>query len=189
MRSREIVEIMADVMREVAKDCTLRVIDRRGSLMEIDCPEINYIFGNAMYIKERLDELSTTGGEVMKFPLIALYCPFTEERNNPKFHSKAKVRMLIATGSSREWNNEERLVYSFRNVLRPIYDSFIKALKADGRFDFGYEGKVKHSYSENYSYGKYGAVTASGDEVSETIDAIDISNLELIVKLTNCRTR
>ena len=36
--------------------------------------------------------------------------------------------------------------------------------------------KVKHSYSENYSYGRYGAYTDSGEAVSEPIDAINIAD-------------
>lgn len=97
------------------------------------------------------------------------------------------MRVLIAHSSRRKWSNEERLVSSFQNVLRPIYDSFLKALMADGRFDFGYEEQIPHEYSENYSYGRYGAYTGTGEEVGEPIDAINISNLELKVKLPNCR--
>jgi hypothetical protein len=77
-------------------------------------------------------------------------------------------------------------VYSFQNILRPIYKRFLEALLSDGRFDFA-EDEVPHEYSENYSYGRYGAHTGTGDAVSEPIDAINISNLELIIKPQNCR--
>jgi hypothetical protein len=187
-RSLEIIEILADVVKRTSGGCTLMVSDLKGGIREIDCPEINYTFGNAQYVKDRLDELSKTPhGNEIKFPLIALFCPFNEQRNSPDYHSKAKVRILIACSSRQQWSNEERLDTSFRNILRPIYGSFIEALKADGRFDFGYEGHVSHEYSENYSYGRYGAHTATGEAVSEPIDAINISNLELTVKNFNCR--
>ena len=50
-----------------------------------------------------------------------------------------------------------------------------------------YTSIVPHEYSENYSYGRYGAYTESGEEVSEPIDAINIRSMELIVKNQSCR--
>lgn len=187
-RSREIIEILADVVRKTSDGCEIVVMDRKSGTQTIPCPAINYTFGNARYVKDRLDELSKTPkGCEMKFPLIALFCPFNEQRNSPDYYTKAKVRILIAHSSMQQWSNEQRLETSFKNVLRPIYRKFIDALMEDGRFDFGYEGHVSHEYSENYSYGRYGAHTGTGEQVSEPIDAIDISNLELKVKPQNCR--
>ncbi|MBD5199387.1 MAG: hypothetical protein HDS83_03230 [Bacteroidales bacterium] len=187
-RSREIIEIIADVVKETTKDCKLVVMDGRGGWRSIDCPEINYTFGNSQYVKDRLDILSKpVVDDIPKFPLIALFCPFNEQRNSPDYYTKAKVRILIATSTDKEWTNEQRLNTSFKNILRPIYQRFIEALKEDGRLDFGYEEVVAHEYSENYSYGRYGAYTADGQAVSEPIDAINISNLELKVKSPNCR--
>lgn len=184
MRSREIIEIISDVVRQTSKDCTLTMYGGE----EIECPPIKYVFGNSQYVKDSLDTLSKTPEEdLLKFPLIVLFCPFNEQRNMADYHSKAKVRVLIACATSRDWSNEERLHLSFRNILRPIYERFLESLKEDGRFDFGYEEVVAHEYSENYSYGRYGAYTQNGEEVSEPIDAIVLSNLELKVKNPNCR--
>lgn len=188
-RSREIIEILADVVRKTSDGCEIVVIGGKGERRTIPCPEINYTFGNAKYVKDRLDELSKTSrGNEMKFPLIALFCPFNEQRNSPEYYTKAKVRILIAHSSMQQWSNEQRLETSFRNVLRPIYSRLLEAIKEDGRFDFSYDGQIRHEYSENYSYGRYGAFTSTGEAVSEPIDAINISNLELTVKNPNCRT-
>lgn len=189
MRSNEIIEIIADVVRETSKGCTIVVPDyRNGGITEMQCPTINYVFGNTNYVKTRLDELSSTAqGMDRKYPLIALFCPFNEQRNTPDYYTKAKVRVLIACPSDHQWSNEQRLETSFKSILRPIYKSFITALLKDKRFDFGYDRHVKHEYSENYSYGKYGALTETGEKVSDFIDAINISNLELTVKNLTCR--
>ncbi|MCM1337708.1 MAG: hypothetical protein NC187_08250 [Candidatus Amulumruptor caecigallinarius] len=189
-RSREIIEILSDVVAATSAGCSLMFPDGIGGLKRYDCPTINYIFGNAQYVKDRLDELSkTASGNSVKFPLIALMCPFNEQRNTPEYYSKAKVRILIAFATKQQYSNEQRLALSFQNILRPIYNRFMQALREDGRFDFGYNDTIAHEYSENYSYGRYGAHTGTGEEVSEPIDAINISNLELTVKKTNCRTR
>lgn len=186
-RSREIIEILADVVKQTAVDCMLIVPDK-GNDKIIKCPEIHYTFGNAQYVKDKLDELSETpSGNDMKFPMIVLFCPFNEQRNSPDFYTKANVRILIACSSMKEWANEDRLKYSFHGILRPIYRRFIQALQEDDRLDFGYDGIVRHEYSENYTYGKYGAHTGTGDAVSEPIDAINITKLELTVKNPNCR--
>ena len=187
-RSREIIEILADVVQKIANDCTILVPRSQGEALQVACPPINYVFGNAQYIKERLDELSTVpSGNEIKFPLIALFCPFNEQRNSQEYYTKAKVKVLIACSSSNDWSNEERLKVSFQNILRPIYNRFLEELREDGRFDFGYDGHISHEYSENYSYGRYGAYTDTGEQVSEPIDAINITNLLLTVKQSNCR--
>ena len=185
--SHEIIEILADVVRQTAVGCAIDVMDGKGGFRTIKCPEINYTFGNAQYVKDRLDELSKTAeGNAMKFPLIALFCPFSEKRDAPDCYTKAKVNILIAYSTLRQWSNEQRLQTSFSNVLRPIYRRFLDALREDGRLSVNYDGQIPHEYSENYSYGRYGAFTGTGEEVSEPIDAINISNLALKVKQPNC---
>ena len=77
---------------------------------------------------------------------------------------------------------------SFKNILRPIYNSLIGVLLENNRFDWDFD-KVKHSYSENYSYGRYGAYTDSGEAVSEPIDAINIRSMEIKINNLNCRRK
>lgn len=190
MRSREVIDIIADVVSETSKDCKITIGGHTKSPKMVDCPKIHYIFGNAQYVKDRLDEFSKSAvGNVSKFPLIVLFCPFSEDRNNPNYHNQAKVNILVVVSSMLEWSNEQREKYSFENILRPIYRNFLKALKRDGRISIDYNGVISHKYSENYVYGRYGAWTTSGEKVSEPIDAICISDLKLNIKLSNCREK
>lgn len=188
-RSREIIEIFHDVVKATARHCNIILTDyQSGDGEEIACPEINYTFGNSRYVKDKLDELSKTPeGNDKKFPLIALFCPFQEKRDSSEYFSRATVNIIIACSTSRDWSNEQRMVYSFQNILRPIYSRLLEALKEDGRFDFGYDEVVKHQYAENYSYGRYGAHDSTGDAVSEPIDAINLTNLELTITNPTCR--
>lgn len=187
-RSREIIEIIADVVADTEKRCSLTVRDAKGAAGEIPCPPINFVFGNAQYIKDRLDELSLTpDGSEAKLPMIALQCPVNEKRTSADYYTEAKVNILIACSTRQQWSNEERLANSFIDILRPIYSAFPEALIADGRIDFGYGENIRHEYSENYSYGRYGAYAPDGKAVSETIDAINIANLELKITKPSCR--
>lgn len=186
--SREIVDIISEVVKRTSENCRILVSDDTYCGYEIDCPPINYIFGNARYVKDRLDELSVTEqGNDAKFPLIALFCPVNEQRDSLEHYTQAKINILIACSTKQQWSNEQRQVTSFQNILRPIYHRFIEALKEDRRLDFGYDETVVHNYSENYSYGRYGAHTADGEVLSEPIDAINISRLQINVKQPNCR--
>lgn len=190
LRSRDITRILEDVVGRVPLGLDVAYTDYCEQVHEEHEPNIGYVFGNTQYIKTYLDEMSKGKyGTDEKLPLIALFTPVVEDRNNPDYHAVVKVNILIACKTNRDWSNEQRRDYSFAGVLRPIYDRFLEELKADGRLDFGYKGAVRHSYSENYSYGKYGAFTSTGDEVSEPIDAIDIRNLELKITHQNCRTQ
>lgn len=185
---REIVEIFRDVLSQVNTDCELTLIRRDGFEEIIPCPPINYIFGNSDYIKEQLDvQSSHSGTEDLKYPFIALMSPFLEKRDSVKYFSRASLKLIIAWPTTEEYSNEERSIISFQNVLRPIYRRLLECLKEDSRLDFGYDNFVSHDYSENYSYGKYGAVTPSGQTVTQPIDAINISNLIITVKNKTCR--
>lgn len=188
IRSRDIIEVIGDVVAEAKKRCTLTVRNVQGTAWEIPCPPINFVFGDAQYIKDRLDELSLTeAGNEAKLPMIALQCPVNEKRTSADYYTEAKVNILIACSTRQQWSNEERLTNSFINILRPIYRAFLEALKADGRIDFGYNERIRHEYSENYSYGRYGAYAPDGKAVSESIDAINIANLELKITKPSCR--
>lgn len=183
-----IIEIFKSVVDEVSRGLIIELTDCYGNSYEEKNPCIQYIFGNAQYIKDSLDVYSKSEGTTsIKLPLIALFCPINEIRGTDNY-TEAKINLLIACATTKEMTNEERLKTSFQKILRPIYEKLISVLKSDKRFEWGYNPKIKHEYSENYSYGKYGAYTESGDAVSEPIDAIDIRSLEIkIKKVTMCK--
>lgn len=184
-----IVEIIGDVVKEMSGNLTIVMPAdiENDRFEEVKNPELNYIFGSAQYVKDKLDEyskVSSTSGR--KFPLVALFCPVTEKRDSSRYYSKVSLNILIACSSTKDWSNERRLYASFINILRPIYDRLIEVIKNDERFDVDYDNIIPHDYSENYSYGRYGAYTESGEAVSEPIDAINIRSMELIVKNQSC---
>ncbi len=82
-RSHEIIEILADVVKCTSAGCTLIVPDsQKQGLKKIGCPEINYTFGNAKYVKDRLDALIRTPMcNTVKFHLLSLLCPLHERPN------------------------------------------------------------------------------------------------------------
>ncbi|MDD3038824.1 hypothetical protein [Bacteroides sp.] len=189
MTDLDITDIFQDVVNKLSQDLEILYPDGKGGTKVIRSPQMNFIFGNGQYIKDMLDTYSKSSTQSEnKFPLIALFTPINEDRSDPDYFSKAKVSLIIACSSRKDWNNEERKIKSFKNILRPIYNRLIDVLLENNHFDWDFD-KVKHSYSENYSYGRYGAYTDSGEAVSEPIDAINIRSMEIKINNLNCRRK
>lgn len=171
-----IIEVIGEVVAKVA--------ERTGE-------QIRYTFGSSQYVKDELDTMSKSRGQTdNKLPLIALFCPIKEDRTDTRYATTAPINLIIACSTTMSLSNEERLETSFKKILRPIYDALITELLADVRIDWGYDSVVRHKYSENYSYGRYGAYTEGNDKLSEPIDAIDLRDIELKLKnSSNCRRK
>ena len=144
----------------------------------------NFIWGDSAYIREcllTLKKSSTTAP--YRFPLIGLYSPFEERFENGRL--SASVNLILAVNTLPSYTNEQRLDVSFKGVLRPLYHDFIEAMNKSRCFDVPYNG-FNHSYVENFSFGKRGALDVDGKEIDEKIDAIEIKNLSLTLKNLDC---
>ena len=186
----DITELFEEVVKKLPEGLEILYPNGKGGAKIVKSPRLNYIFGSSQYIKDILDEYSKSPGQSeKKFPLVALFTPIYEDRSDPNYFSKAKVSLIIVCSSCKEWSNEKPRTTSFKNILRPIYKRLLEVLYEDSRFDCDCDEKVKHSYSENYSYGRYGAYTDSGKAVSEPIDAINIRSMEIKINNLNCRRK
>jgi len=186
----QIEDIFASVVKAVSETVSIIKTKFDGTTETVVGVPINYIFGSAQYIKDMLDVRSKGVGSNMplKFPLIALQTPNVQTVDSGDYQYRTKINLIIACSSKKEWSNEKRMETSFKRVLLPIYEKLIEVLLHDRRFDWGYGGLeyVPHTMSKNFDYGRYGAITPSGQEVSEPIDAIDLRSLEIKVNNQNC---
>jgi hypothetical protein len=186
----QIEDIFASVVEAVGHAVTIIKTKEDGSTVADADIDINYVFGSAQYIKDVLDVRSRGVGSNMplKFPLIALQTPNVQTVDSGDYQYRTKINLIIACSSRKEWSNEKRMETSFKRVLLPIYEKLIEVLLRDRRFEWNYGGLeyVPHTMSKNFDYGRYGAMTPSGQEVSEPIDAIDVRSLEIKVNNQNC---
>lgn len=186
----QIEDIFKSIVEAVGQSVTITKTKTDGTTEEFTPVDVNYIFGSAQYVKDMLD-VRSKGANAMpvKFPLIALQTPNVVTVDSADYQYKTKINLIIACSSKKDWSNEKRMETSFKRILLPIYEKLIEVLLTDPRFDWGY-GEVEyvpHTMSKNFDYGRYGAVTPSGQEVSEPIDAIDMRSLEIIVNNQSCR--
>ena len=147
--------------------------------------KVNFIFGDSAYIREYLLALKSSSSTApFRFPLIGLYTPIQENVNNGIL--SASVNLIIAVNTLPSYTNEQRVDISFKEVLRPLYNNLIESISNVRLFNVPYSGIFNHTYIENLSFGKRGALDIDGKEIDEKIDAIEIKNLDLTLKNVNC---
>lgn len=145
---------------------------------------VNFVWGDSAYIREYLLSLKKSSSTAAyRFPVIGLYSPFDERRNNGVV--SASVNLILAVNTLVGYTNEQRMEVSFEGVLRPLYKDFMKALEGSRAFNVPYKG-FDHTYVENFSFGKRGALDVDGKEIDEKIDVIEIKNLDLNLKPFDC---
>ena len=145
---------------------------------------VNFVWGDSAYIREYLLSLKKSSSTAAyRFPVIGLYSPFDERKNNGVV--SASVNLILAVNTLVGYTNEQRMEVSFEKVLRPLYSDFMKALEGAKSFNVPYKG-FDHTYVENFSFGKRGALDVDGKEIDEKIDVIEIKNLDLTLKEIDC---
>lgn len=145
---------------------------------------VNFVWGDSAYIREYLLSLKKSSSTAAyRFPVIGLYSPFDERKNNGVV--SASVNLILAVNTLVGYTNEQRMEVSFEGVLRPLYSDFMKALEVSKSFNVPYRG-FDHTYVENFSFGKRGALDVDGKEIDEKIDVIEIKNLDLTLKPFDC---
>ena len=145
---------------------------------------VNFVWGDSAYIREYLLSLKKSSSTAAyRFPVIGLYSPFDERKNNGVV--SASVSLILAVNTLVGYTNEQRMEVSFEGVLRPLYSEFMKALEGSKSFNVPYKG-FDHTYVENFSFGKRGALDVDGKEIDEKIDVIEIKNLDLTLKPFDC---
>ena len=145
---------------------------------------VTFVWGDSSYMREYLLTLKKgISTAPFRFPLIGLYSPFDERVENGT--TSATINLIIAVNTLPGYTNEQRLDTSFKKVLRPLFEDLLKVLNTDGSIDVPYKG-LRYTYTENYSFGKRGALDVDGKEIDEKIDAIEIKNLELNLKNLSC---
>lgn len=166
--------LVQEIIREVVERVSLR-LNRN----------INFVCGDAQYVKDQLDDISKAPHGGGKYPLFVLYMPIVEDKTQPDCYCKVSLRILIATLSQKGYDYSQRLEYSFKEQLHPIYEAFMDELRAEKRLNHAYTGVIPHNYVDNYQYGYHGTV-AGDDTLYDSIDGIDITNLKLTVRHYVC---
>ena len=150
---------------------------------------LNFLFGEWAQIAREMEILSKSPiTEAGKWPLLALFTPFEEDKSDPYLYCTASLDLMIATRTLSDYTNDQRLSISYKEVLHPVYEHLIAEIGRDNRLDFGPKNIVPHRYVDNMRYGSRGVYGSDGKKpFADLFDGIDILNLEIKVKKPNCR--
>ena len=150
--------------------------------------DIQYMFGDVQEVVTKLSIMSKESTTVKKkYPLIALFTDIPETRGErTDVQSRVVIpTLIIATFTSKNYHANERMEKSIKAKLQPIYDEFMKQIELNEDFLVLSEMLIKHTKINRLSWGQ-SAIFTVNNLGSDFIDAIEIQNLELMIKRKIC---
>jgi hypothetical protein len=130
-----------------------------------------YNFGSHADLLIYLNNKRKEGGKV--YPLIWLETPIEDTGKNNRVTTPLKL--ILATLSTTQLSNKERLILSFDTTLIPLYDNIYKALRMSG-----FTTILSPEDNKRTKYYNYGV------EKTEATDIWDVIKFECKVEFTDC---
>ena len=124
-------------------------------------------------------------GASLKFPAVLDYHPIRQRigmMNGSIPANTVHYNLAIIAPVLSNWTTEERERYVFEPLLRPIYEEFIRQLKASPAFHVGYS--IPHDYYEVFTTGSSAQTVLQ--RYGDYIDAIELHNLSLTIRPNIC---
>jgi hypothetical protein len=164
-----IVDIMRDIVAKVATEYKSPVTYLHGSVEEIEATLIE--------ITQAESIPGYTG--VKKYPLIALFQDFPENRSEGGYYCETLLPvMLIATLTDPNYRAEQRYAASFKPILYPIYSILLQEIAKNKNIVERISDEIPHRKFDRLYYGKKKLGTGIGDYV----DAIELQNIKLTLR-------
>lgn len=124
-----------------------------------------------------------------KYPLIALFQDFSETmgENQATRSAVSDLKIIIAVNTLQDYTSENRYDNTFRPTLYPLYDLLIKHIERSGWFKNVSPGLASHTKIDRLYWGHTGLYGNEANIFNDYIDAIEIQNLSLELRLKqNC---
>ena len=165
-----------DIIKDIVEDVRAAT-DKPASLTDA---EPYYLYGTFEYIANYLNMMDKVPASKSKqYPLIALFMPFTESNGeNMMIRSEVSLTMGFITSSNQDYTNPQRYTSSFKDLLYPLYEIFLEKLVDSKRFAEIDIGLNEHEKTDLLFWG-----ASNKNILNDKIDAIEIKNLELKLKL------
>ena len=158
---------------------------------ELDTDEPFYMYGHPLEIINTLSMKDNHDVQKYnKYPLIALFQDFDETMGEHQAvrSSVENLNMIIAVNTKPDYTAESRYDNTFRTVLYPLYDLLIKHIVKCKWFHNVDPGLVPHTKIDRLYWGRSGLYSNEGNIFNDSIDAIEVQNLHLNLRLRqNCK--
>lgn len=176
------VDIFDEIVTAIREDA-----DKPAAL---DTDEPFYMYGHPLEIINTLAKKDKHDvHKFNKFPLIALFQDFTETMGENQAVPSAvdDLNIIIAVNTLPDYTSENRYDNSFRTILYPLYDLLIKHIVKSKWFINVDPGLVPHNKIDRLYWGRTGLYNNESNVFNDYIDAIEIQNLSLELRLKqNC---
>jgi len=181
MRNKPVYVI--DIIRDVVAATQTKVL---AELQEANplIQSLNFIPGTPLEITDVLDVMAKQPTlETKTFPLVGLFIPITENKGEAiGIDGIDRLRICIAMTSNATIRTPERYTKNFKPILYPIYYEFLNQLDLDKRILKTDSNGFRHRKIDWPYYNPEGEKNA----FNNFVDAIEIKDLELKIKLSNC---
>ena len=146
---------------------------------------INYQYGPGTELIETLQQLDNSQSlQVTKYPLIWLVTDITEKRGKQAgIFATENITVFIMHQTDRNYKTYERATNVFKPVLDPLYYSFIYQCSKHPMVNNGPEDMIQHDRTKRYFIG---SKDNKGMALTDFVDAIEISNLNLLIDYNQC---
>lgn len=192
---RPIPKIMGDVVQAVSTAILSDIQAAELAILQITHPEatesnivaINYLYGHFSEIIETMKQYEYSPQlRYEKYPLIALILDIPEQYGSSGgYPGECTLHMAICYGTGTTLKAEERYTQVIKHILLPIYEELMKQIGACA--EFVTMGKSDHTMEEHPYWGKGGLGDTAGNVFADAVDAIEITNLRLIINFyPNC---
>ncbi len=146
---------------------------------------IQYMHGHPLEIVNLLkakDESKSL--KEKKYPLIALFQDFRENRDDYKTFGTVSLSLIIANSTESNHTAVDRYIKNFKPILYPIYNEFLKQLS--NHTQFVHKPVFKHTKIDRVYWGKTGLYGVEGNIFQDHLDCIELQNLEITIKNKFC---
>jgi hypothetical protein len=142
---------------------------------------VHYLFGHAVEIKARLQELSEgTTSKFDKYPIIALFQDFVEVIK-PNNIIKCKLQLIIGYHSENYKHYEDRYSEVFKPILYPVYYEFLKQLAYTKGVVEVVNETISHEKIDRPHWGNPAQYGNIGYIFTDVLDAIEIRSLDITI--------
>lgn len=167
------------------------VVDIFGELVDNITQTLGYkVFyqhGHPIEIIESLKTLSTIAtGDEAKYPLVCLIQDFPEKTKNPEHYAEITLNIVICTLTEKELKAPERYLKTFNQILIPIYNQLLKEIAKSFYFIECNEREIQREKYDRLYWGREPIFDQRPNVFNDYIDAIEIKNLILNLKIKKC---
>ena len=147
-----------------------------------------YDHGHPIDITNKLLEQNSGVYQYRKYPLIALLQEFDEVKdvNSDGLYSVANPDIVIVNSTAKNIHVEERYDTNFRNVLYPLYNSFLKQMSKSKYFLTRGNAVFSHTVREAPYYGTEGSEGNTANRFTDPLDGLKINSTSIKVNDNRC---